>query len=47
MIAYKGFNDDMTCTKGKGSFKYEIGKTYTENYSDKTIYKREIKVFML
>lgn len=35
MIAYKGFNDDMTCTKGKGNFKYEIGKTYTENYSDK------------
>lgn len=30
MIAYKGFNEDLTCTLGKGKFKYEIGKTYKE-----------------
>ena len=31
MKAYKGFNADLTCTRGKGSFQYEIGKTYIEN----------------
>lgn len=31
MIAYKGFNQDMTCTMGKGTFQYEVGKTYTED----------------
>ena len=30
MIAYKGFNKDLTCTMGRGTFQYEIGKTYTE-----------------
>ncbi len=30
MIAYKGFNKDLTCTMGHGTFQYEIGKTYTE-----------------
>lgn len=30
MIAYKGFNKDLTCTKGKGVYQYEIGKTYEE-----------------
>ena len=30
MSAYKMFNKDMTCTKGKGIFRYEVGKTYTE-----------------
>lgn len=30
MIAYKGFNKDLTCTMGKGTFQYEIGKTYKE-----------------
>lgn len=30
MIAYKGFNQDMTCTMGHGRFKYEVGKTYEE-----------------
>lgn len=25
---YKAFNDDMSCTHGKGKFQYEIGKTY-------------------
>lgn len=31
MIAYKGFNTDLTCTRGKGIFRYEVGKTYKEN----------------
>lgn len=31
MIAYKGFNSNMTCTLGNGSFQYEIGKTYKED----------------
>lgn len=31
MIAYKGFNKDLTCTMGKGKFQYEIGKTYKED----------------
>lgn len=30
MIAYKGFNGDLTCTMGKGTFQYEVGKTYKE-----------------
>lgn len=30
MIGYKGFNKDMTCTKGAGKFKYEPGKWYEE-----------------
>lgn len=30
MIAYKGFNKDLTCTKGKGSYQYTIGATYKE-----------------
>ena len=31
MIAYKGFNGDLTCTKGKGKYQYEVGKTYRED----------------
>lgn len=31
MIAYKGFNEDLTCTKGNGRFQYEVGKTYIED----------------
>lgn len=31
MIAYKGFNGDLTCTLGNGRFQYEVGKTYKEN----------------
>ena len=27
---YKAFNQDMTCTKGKGVFQYEVGKTHEE-----------------
>lgn len=31
MIAYKGFNKDLTCTRGKGTYQYEIGKKYVED----------------
>lgn len=31
MIAYKGFNKDLSCTMGKGIFRYEVGKAYKEN----------------
>ena len=31
MIAFKGFNEDMTCTMGSGTFQYEVGKTYQES----------------
>ncbi len=31
MIAYKGFRKDLTCTMGKGIFKYEVGKWYKED----------------
>lgn len=31
MIAFKGFHKNLSCTMGKGTFQYEIGKTYTEN----------------
>ena len=30
MIAYKGFNKNLTCTMGHGAFQYEVGKTYKE-----------------
>lgn len=30
MIAYKGFNKDLVCTMGKGSFQYKVGETYKE-----------------
>lgn len=30
MSAYKMFHRDMTCTMGRGVFRYEVGKTYTE-----------------
>ena len=33
MIVFKGTDRDMFCTKGHGSFKYELGKTYTEEAS--------------
>lgn len=31
MLAYKGFNADLTCTMGKGRFKYEPGRWYSED----------------
>lgn len=30
MRGYKGFNRDMTCTMGNGTFQYRVGKTYEE-----------------
>lgn len=30
MIAFKGFNKNLTCTMGKGTYQYEIGQTYEE-----------------
>lgn len=29
MRCYKGFNKDLTCTRGQGSFQYKVGKTFT------------------
>lgn len=34
MIAYKGFNKDLSCTRGRGTFQYEVGKTYTEQKAE-------------
>lgn len=33
MIAYKGFNWDLTCTMGKGRFQYHEGETIREDRS--------------
>ena len=30
MLAYKGFNKNLTCTMGKGTFQYEPGIWYSE-----------------
>lgn len=30
MLAYKGFTKELTATKGKGVFEFEVGPTYTE-----------------
>lgn len=30
MIGYKGFNKDLTCTRGRGIYQYKIGQTYEE-----------------
>lgn len=30
MLAYKGFDKDLVCTRGKGRFQYEVGKKYVE-----------------
>lgn len=30
MIVYKGFNEKVQATCGKGTFQYEVGKTYRE-----------------
>lgn len=30
MIAFKGFHNNFQCTMGKGTFQYEVGKTYEE-----------------
>lgn len=34
MIAYKGFNKNLVCTMGKGSYQYEVGKAYKEDNAD-------------
>ena len=34
MIAYKGFNNKLICTMGKGQFQYEVGKIYKENKAE-------------
>ncbi len=31
MIAYKGFNKDLACTMGHGTFQYQVGQTYKED----------------
>ncbi len=31
MIAFKGFNNNLQCTMGKGTYQYEIGKKYKED----------------
>lgn len=33
MKAYKGFNRDLTCTKGKGAYRYKPGETVREERS--------------
>lgn len=33
MLAYKGFHADLTCTWGKGTYQYELGKTIRESKS--------------
>lgn len=33
MIVYKGFNEKLQATCGKGTFQYEVGKTYREEKS--------------
>lgn len=34
MIAYKGFNQNFTCTMGRGTYRYEVGKTYREDAAE-------------
>ena len=34
MIGFKGFNNDLSCTRGYGVFRYKIGKTYEEDKAD-------------
>nr|DAG44706.1 MAG TPA: hypothetical protein [Bacteriophage sp.] len=36
MLAFKGFNSDMTCTMGSGKFQYKVGKKYTEKEANCT-----------
>lgn len=36
MLAFKGFNSDMTCTMGHGRFQYEVGKKYEEKEANCT-----------
>ena len=34
IVAYKAFNEDLTCTMGKGRFQYQPGTWYQENKAD-------------
>lgn len=34
MIAFKGFNSKLECTMGRGTFQYQVGKTYKESAAD-------------
>lgn len=34
MIAYKGFNKNLACTMGKGTFQYQVGQTYKEKQAE-------------
>lgn len=45
MIAYKGFDSKMRCTQGNGTFKYKVGQTYSENYSNDENIKTRHKGF--
>ena len=36
MLAFKGFNENLTCTMGHGIFQYEIGKKYKEKEANCT-----------
>lgn len=45
MIAYKGFDNKMQCTQGYGTFKYKVGQTYSESYSDSENIKTRNKGF--
>lgn len=45
MIAYKGFDSKMQYTQGHGTFKYKVGQTYSENYSDSENIKTRNKGF--
>ena len=45
MIAYKGFDSKMQCTQGYGKFKYKVGQTYSESYSDSENIKTRNKGF--
>lgn len=34
MIAFKGFNKDLSCTMGKGTYQYKVGETYKEDQAE-------------
>ena len=34
MRGFKGFNRDLTCTMGNGTFQYKVGETYKEEKAD-------------
>lgn len=34
MIAYKGFNKELSCTMGRGTYQYQVGQTYVEDEAE-------------